>query len=74
MSPDDPAKPLASHRASRDPLKGAAQPRQQLAGAPGLKGRAGEEPRPQVEDNKPVRGLELPGPEEEGTGLWKVSG
>ena len=48
-----PAKPLASHRASRDLLKGAAQPPQQLARAPGLKGGAGEEPRPQVEDNKP---------------------
>jgi len=69
-----PAKPLMSHRASQDPLKGAAQPPQQLAGAAGLKGGAGEKPRPQMEDNKLVPGPELPGPEEEGTRLWKVSG
>lgn len=69
-----PAKPLVSHRASQDPLKGAAQPPQQLAGAAGLKGGAGEKPRPQVEVSKLVPGPELPGPEQEGMGLGKVSG
>lgn len=69
-----PAKPRVSHRASWDPLKGPAQHPQQLAGAPGLKGSAGGEPRPKAEDNKLAPGLELPGPEEEGQPWQAESG
>lgn len=69
----DQAKPAVSHRASWDPFKGSAQPPQQLAGALGLQGRAGKEPRPRMEDNKLAPGPEQPGLEEGAMGLETVA-
>lgn len=44
MAPAKPGRESHGQPASRDPLKGSAQPPRQLAGASGLKRRAGEEP------------------------------